>query len=128
VTCDRVTDNQDNRLRTFVTRPRAAQGRVPVIFFVAWLSCDSVDSNAESDGFGAIFWRLIEQSGYATMRMDKPGVGESQGNCAKTAFLTELSGYQAAFRSISKYDFMDGDRIFVVGLSNGGGTSVFVPK
>ncbi len=122
-----VTDNQGNRLRTFVTRPKA-QGKVPVIFFVGWLSCDSVEyPNGETDGFGAIFWRLIEQSGYATIRMDKPGIGESQGNCAKTDFLTELSGYQAAFRSISNYDFMDRDRIFVVGLSNGGGTSVLVP-
>src|SRR6266568_6027551 len=129
VTYDWVTDNQGNRLRTFVTRPKAAQRKVPVIFFVGWLSCDSVEyANGESDGFGAIFWRLIEQSGYATIRLDKPGVGESQGNCAKADFLTELSGYQAAFRSISKYDFMDRDRIFVVGLSNGGGTSVLVPS
>jgi len=109
--------NQGNRLRTFVTRPKAVQGRVPVIFFVGWLSCDSVEyPNGESDGFGAIVWRRIEQSGYATIRMDKPGVGESLGNCPKTDFLTELSGYQAAFRSISKYGFMDGDRIFVIGL------------
>src|SRR6266576_1541520 len=128
VTYDWVTDNQGNRLRTFITRPKAAQGKVPVIFFVGWLSCDSVEyASGETDGFGAMFWRLIEQSGYATIRMDKPGVGESQGNCAKTDFLTELSGYQAAFRATSKYEFIDGDRIFVVGLSNVGGTSVLVP-
>jgi alpha/beta superfamily hydrolase len=42
--------------------------------------------DGETDGFGAIFWRLIEQSGFATMRVDKPGVGESQGNCAKIDF------------------------------------------
>lgn len=128
VTYHWVTDSRGDRLRTFVTRPAAAKGKVPVIFFVGWLSCDSVEYvNGETDGFGAIFWRLIEQSGYATVRMDKPGVGESQGNCAKTDFLTELSGYQAAFLSLSAYDFMDLDRIFVVGISNGGGTSPFVP-
>ena len=129
VTYDWVTDNHGDRLRTFITRPKNATGKVPVVFFVGWLSCDSVEyPSGETDGFGAIFWRVIEQSGYATVRMDKPGVGESHGECGKTDFQTELSGYQAAFKSIGKYDFMDRDRLFVVGLSNGGGTSVLVPS
>ena len=49
-------------------------------------------------------------------------MGESQGDCSKTDFSTELSGYQAAFDDLLKYDFIDPDRVFVVGLSNGGGT------
>ena len=120
VTYDWVTDNHGDRLRTLITRSKNAKGKVPVVFFVGWLSCDSVEHpDGEADGFGAIFWRMIEQSGYATIPMDKPGVGESQGECGKADFLTELSAYQAAFPSISKYDFMDRDRIFVnvLGLS-----------
>ena len=67
-------------LRTFVTRPTGARGKVPAIFFVGWLSCDSMEyRDGETDGFGAYMLRLIEQSGYATLRMDKPGVGESEG-------------------------------------------------
>src|SRR5215813_5229205 len=108
ITYDWVSDTQGNQLRTFVTRPRNVSGKVPAIFFVGWLSCDSVEyPKGETDGFGAIFWRLIEQSGYATMRMDKPGVGESQGDCAHTDFNTELSGYQSAFEDMLKYDFID---------------------
>jgi pimeloyl-ACP methyl ester carboxylesterase len=34
-----------------------------------------------------------------------------------------MEGWQAAFASLGKYDFIDQDRIFVVGLSNGGGFS-----
>jgi cephalosporin-C deacetylase-like acetyl esterase len=113
--------SKGQRIRTIVTRPKNASGKVPVIFFVGWLSCDSVEySNGETDGFGAIFWRLIEQSGFATMRMDKPGVGESEGDCAKTDFQTELDSYRAAFDSLKKYSFVDESKIFVVGLSNGG--------
>jgi len=124
---DWVRDADGNRLRTFVTRPKDVPGKVPVIFFVGWLSCDSVEyPRGESDGFGAIFWRLVETSGFATMRMDKEGVGESTGDCGKTDFVTELSGYRAAFDSLEKYSFVDLDRIFVVGLSNGGGTSPLV--
>ena len=60
--------------------------------------------------------------------MDKAGVGESQGECAKLDFKAELSGYQAAFEEMFKYDFIDPAKVFVVGLSNGGGTSALVPR
>jgi pimeloyl-ACP methyl ester carboxylesterase len=124
ITYDWVTNPHGQKIRTFVTRPRSASGKVPVIFFVGWLSCDSVEyPNGETDGFGAIFWRLIEQSSFATVRMDKPGVGESQGDCAKTEFQPELDSYRAAFDSIFKYPFVNQNAIFVIGLSNGGGTS-----
>jgi pimeloyl-ACP methyl ester carboxylesterase len=124
ITYDWVTNSRGQKIRTFVTRPKSASGKVPAIFFVGWLSCDSVEyPDGETDGFGAIFWRLIEQSGFATMRIDKPGVGESQGDCATTDFQTELDSYRDAFDSISKYPFIDHNAIFVVGLSNGGGTS-----
>src|SRR5882672_12765103 len=73
--------------------------------------------------------RLIDQSGYATVRMDKPGVGESQGTpCSKADYQGELEGYQAAFDSMKKYDFIDTNQIFVVGLSNGGGVGPLVSR
>jgi pimeloyl-ACP methyl ester carboxylesterase len=124
---DWVTNPKGQRIRTIITRPKTATGKVPAIFFVGWLSCDSVEYvNGETDAFGAIFWRLIEQSGFATVRMDKPGVGESAGKCSVTDFQTELDSYRAAFDSLAKYDFIDQSRIFVVGLSNGGGTAPLV--
>jgi len=125
-----VQDDRGERLRTFVTRPTNAIAKVPTLFFVGWLSCDSVeypDTNTK-DGFGILLRQLIEQSGYATVRMDKPGVGESQGDCGKTDFSTELSGYQAAFDEMLKYDFIDASKIMVIGISNGGGTAPLVPR
>ncbi len=123
-------DSRGERLRTFITRPNNATGKVPAIFFVGWLSCDSMEyPDADTkDGFGILLRRLIEQSGYATVRMDKPGVGESEGNCGKADFTDELSGYQSAFDEMLKYDFIDPEKIFVIGLSNGGATSALVPR
>src|SRR5438128_3510628 len=124
-----VADNAGHKLRTFVTRPKNAAARVPVIFFVGWLSCDSMEyPDGETDGFGALMLRLIDKSGYATVRTDKPGVGESQGNCATTDLKTELEGFQAAFDSMNEYEFIDLNRVFVVGLSNGGGFSPLVVR
>jgi pimeloyl-ACP methyl ester carboxylesterase len=124
---DWVSNERGDKLRTFVTRPKNAAGKVPVIFFVGWLSCDSMEyPDGETDGFGALMRRLIEQSGYATVRMDKPGVGESQGNCAQADFNSELQGWRAAFDSMSKYQFLDSDQVIVLGMSNGGGFSPLV--
>jgi pimeloyl-ACP methyl ester carboxylesterase len=127
---DWVTNGRSEKLRTFVTRPNNVSGKVPAIFFVGWLSCDTMESPnpAPDDGFGILLRRLIDESGYATVRMDKPGVGDSQGNCARADFLSEMTGWQAAFDSMSKYDFIDLDRVFVVGLSNGGGFSPMVAR
>jgi pimeloyl-ACP methyl ester carboxylesterase len=125
-----VGNSRGDKLRTFVTRPKRLSGKVPIIFFVGWLSCDSVEyPQGETDGFGALLLRLIDQSGYATVRVEKPGVGESQGtSCAKADFQGELEGYQAAFGSMGKYDFLDLDRVFVMGLSNGGGFAPLVSR
>jgi pimeloyl-ACP methyl ester carboxylesterase len=122
---DWVSNDRGQRLRTFVTRPNNVSGEVPAIFFVGWLSCDTMESPdpKPDDGFGILLTQLIDQSGFATVRMDKPGVGESEGDCAKADFQSEMTGWQAAFDSMSKYEFIDRDRVFVVGLSNGGGFS-----
>jgi len=127
---DWVSNTRGDKLRTFVTRPRKLSGKAPVIFIVGWLSCDSIEyPQGETDGFSALILRLIDQSGYATVRMDKPGVGQSQGTpCSKADFQGELEGYQSVFDSMSKYDFLDLDRIFVMGLSNGGGFAPLVSR
>ncbi|MBV9608866.1 MAG: alpha/beta hydrolase [Acidobacteria bacterium] len=124
VSYDWVTNSRGEKLRTFITRPNRS-GKVPVIFFVGWLSCDTMeypDPNT-MDGFGILIRRLIDESGYATVRMDKSGVGESQGKCANADFRSEMEGWQAAFDAMSKYDFIDRDRVIVLGMSNGGGFS-----
>jgi pimeloyl-ACP methyl ester carboxylesterase len=127
---DWVSNSRGDRLRTFVTRPKGKTAAVPAIFFVGWLSCDSVASpGGETDGFAALMHRLIDQSGFATVRTDKPGVGESQGTrCDRADFRGELEGYQAAFDTMKKYAFIDPERVFVVGLSNGGGVGPLVAR
>lgn len=127
---DWVSNSRGDKLRTFITKPKNSIGKVPVLFFVGWLSCDSVEyAQGETDGFGALMLRLIDQSGYATVRTEKPGVGESQGTpCEKSDFQGELEGYQGAFDSVGKYEFLDQDRVIVIGLSNGGGFGPLVPR
>ncbi len=119
---DYVRSANGQRLRTIVTRPAGATGKVPAVFIVGWLSCDSCEYPLDArGGMDQLIAYLVKDSGYAVIRMDKPGVGDSEGVCAEADLKSEITGYEAAFKSLEKYPFIDKDRVAVVGLSNGGG-------
>jgi hypothetical protein len=126
---DWFANSRGEKLPTFVTPPNHTTGKVSVIFFVGWLSCDSMEypDLGTHDGFGILLRRRIHESGYATVRMDKPGAGESQGECAKADSESQITGWPAAFNGKAKYDLTDLDRVFVVGLCNRCGFSAMHP-
>jgi len=126
---DSVRDATNHRLRLIVTHPHAPSGPLPTIFVVGWLSCDSVEAPpGTKDPTQLVMQALVALPGFATVRMDKAGVGDSEGDCAATDFLTELAGYQRAFRQIQHYAFVDTDRLFLFGISNGGGFAPLVAE
>src|SRR6059036_2203173 len=126
---DSVTTPDGRRLRTIITKPRHAEGKLPVIFVAGWLSCDSVEAPAGTkDESGLVFRGLAQLPEFVLFRMDKPGVGDSEGVCSETDFDSELAGYRAAFRVLKNYDFIDTKRIYVLGISNGGGFAPLVPE
>jgi pimeloyl-ACP methyl ester carboxylesterase len=125
---DVVVAPNRQKLRVIITKPHEAQGKLPVIFVVGWLSCDSVEApEGTTDATGLVFRGLAQLPGYCLFRIDKPGVGDSEGDCAKTDFETELADYRAAFKALENYDFIDKDRVYILGISNGGGFAPLVP-
>jgi pimeloyl-ACP methyl ester carboxylesterase len=126
---DSVTAPDGKRLRTIVTKPRNGKGKLPVIFVAGWLSCDSVEApSGTKDESGLVFRGLAQLPEFALFRMDKQGVGDSEGVCAETDFNSELAGYRSAFRALKNYDFIDTKRIYILGMSNGGGFAPLVPE
>lgn len=127
---DSVSGAGGKRLRTIITKPRAEKGkRLPVIFVAGWLSCDSVEASAITrDPADLVFRGLAQMPEFVLFRVDKPGVGDSEGVCAETDFETELAGYRAAFRALKNYDFIDPARVYMLGISNGGGFAPLVPE
>ena len=115
-------------LRVLVTRPHGATGKLPVVFLVGWLSCDSVEqAKGPEDGFVQLMWDIASRSGMATVRMDKPGVGDSGGpKCGDADFHEELEAYRSAFSALGQIDFVDTAKIYVLGESNGGGFAPLV--
>jgi hypothetical protein len=45
---DSIAVSQGERLRTIITKPHDAKGKLPVIFVAGWLSCDSVEAPADT--------------------------------------------------------------------------------
>src|SRR6201993_2351481 len=126
---DSVASPGGKRLRTIITKPRNAKGKLPVIFVAGWLSCDSVEAPAEAkDESGLVFRGLAQMPGFVLFRMDKQGVGDSEGVCGETDFDSELAGYRAAFHALKNYDFIDPRRVYILGISNGGGFAPLVPE
>ena len=124
-----VTLPDGNRLRTIITKPRNTKGKLPVIFVAGWLSCDSVEAPAGTkDESGMVFRGLAQLPNFVLFRTDKQGVGDSEGVCAETDFDSELAGYRAAFRAMNNYDFIDTKKIYILGISNGGGFAPLVPE
>jgi dienelactone hydrolase len=109
------------RLRTILTRPDNSSGKLPVILFVQWLSCDSIElRDAATDEWSEMLRRLIRDSGMAVMRTEKSGVGDSLGvPCDQLDYNTELSYHRAALEALKHRDDIDADRIVVFGASMG---------
>src|SRR5438876_6043509 len=124
---DFVTTPHGERLRTIITKSRNAKAKLPVIFVAGWLSCDSVEAPADTkDASGLVFRGLAQLPEFSLFRVDKQGVGDSEGVCGETDFESELAGYRAAFRALKNYDFLDTKKIYILGISNGGGFASLV--
>jgi pimeloyl-ACP methyl ester carboxylesterase len=129
VVYDSVQTPHGERLRTIISKPQHGDGKLPVIFVAGWLSCDSVEAPADTkDESGKVFRGLAQMPGFALFRVDKQGVGDSEGVCSETDFDSELGGYRAAFRALKNYDFIDTRKIYILGISNGGGFGPLIPE
>lgn len=126
---DSVSTPGGERLRTIITKPREAKGKLPVIFVAGWLSCDTVEAPAGTkEATGLVFRGLAPLPGFSLFRVEKQGVGDSEGNCAETDFESELAGYRAAFRALKDYPFIDPNQVYILGISNGGEFAPLVPE
>jgi pimeloyl-ACP methyl ester carboxylesterase len=111
------------RLRTIVSRPgAAATGPAPAVFFLQGGGCSSIDvPSASPNAWPYSLISAIAARGFVTMRVDKPGAGESEGPpCPEGGFDSELAGYRAALHALLEDPAVDPSRIFLFGDSLGG--------
>ncbi|WP_286830859.1 MULTISPECIES: PDZ domain-containing protein [Kordiimonas] len=119
---DSITSDYGIRQRVIITRPEGitADAPGPAIFVLQGLSCSSIEATpGRSSNYIRILTDLAEQSGMIMMRVEKPGMGDSEGNCSETGFRTELNGYEVALRKLQALPYVDAGRILVYGNSMG---------
>lgn len=115
-----------SRVRTLFSQP-AGTVRGPALLIVGWLSAASIEApDTATDGSSLVFRGLVEKSGMAVLRVEKPGVGDSEGLLARTDFATELAAYQAGLAWLRQQPSVDPARVFILGTSNGGGVAPLV--
>jgi dienelactone hydrolase len=114
------------RLRTITSVPLTpAQERYPAVLLLQGGGCGSIDTPIGPQVGQPGLMHTIGSRGFITMRVEKSGVGDSQGEpCAAIGFKEEFAGYQAALKALLSHPAVDRDRIYLVGISLGG---VFSP-
>lgn len=116
---EEVTSNRGITQRIIITKPKK-QGRQPAVVLIGGLSCSSIETYpGRSGNWVQTIKDLVEKSGMVVMRIEKPGVGDSEGDCGESDFLTDLEGYRAAIRNLKSKSYVDPSRIVVYGSSMG---------
>ena len=111
-------------LRTIVSRPKK-NGKLPAVLFIQGVGCYSVDTPLDTNAAPVQLLNHLTRLGFVTMRVDKQGMGDSQGlPCGDLDFDTEGEGYRQALLKLRSLDYVDADRVFIIGHSMGG---VFAP-
>jgi pimeloyl-ACP methyl ester carboxylesterase len=108
------------RLRTILTKPKR-EGKHPGFFFIQGIGLGSIDNPVGPRGSQKIIVDDFARRGFLTLRVDKPGCGDSEGGPARDVdFDTELDGYRQALKMLRARSDVDAHRIFVFGHSMGG--------
>ncbi len=105
--------------RVLLAHPRDG-ARHATVLLVGGIGCYSIDQPTGPFAYRDLMYHLTRR-GFTTIRVEKAGVGDSEGGpCAQTDFETELAGYAAALRAARSSPWVDPTRIVIFGHSIGG--------
>lgn len=105
--------------RVLVAHPTDG-ARHPGVLLLGGIGCYSVDQAGGVNAYRDLMDDLTRR-GYTTYRVEKEGIGDSEGgSCLQTTFESELDGYAAALAAMRHSEWVDTTRIFLLGHSIGG--------
>jgi pimeloyl-ACP methyl ester carboxylesterase len=122
-----VTSDFGITQRVIITKPESAFRKQPAMIILQGLSCSTIEKYpGRSNNWVRVLNDLVEKSGMVVLRVDKPGVGDSEGDCGDTDFATELAGYHEAVRLLKSKRYVDTTNIIVYGSSMGSALGPYI--
>jgi alpha-beta hydrolase superfamily lysophospholipase len=112
--------------RTLLSVPAGARGRRPAVMLIGGIGCFSVDvATSPDDGYRRAM-NDITKAGFVTLRLEKSGVGDSQGPpCHDVDFATEYHSYEVALEALKRDPHVDPAHVYLLGHSIG---TVIAPR
>jgi uncharacterized protein len=110
--------------RVIVTRPHGS-GKHPAVLLIGGVGCYSLDGLLRPNELRQPYARILDaftRAGYVTMRVEKSGMGDSEGApCAdpRADFETDVRGFAAGLTQLESADYVDRGNIFLFGHSIG---------
>ncbi len=114
--------NQGQKIVATWTVPNGAQTPYPTVLMLHGFNGQRQElpiNNTKETMFGRTA-RVLAEQGYASLRIDFRGSGESEGAWADTTFSSQISDARAAVQFLSRQRSVDRNRISILGLSQGG--------
>ena len=106
--------------RAIITKP-AGDGPFPTVYYIQGLGCSSVEAPNNPDHPTRQLLNGFTKDGYVTFRMEKRGVGDSEGApCSELDFTTERAGHAAGLAHLKTLSYVNADKVFLFGHSMGG--------
>lgn len=106
--------------RTLISTPHGARGRMPALLLVGGIGCYSIDDASEGDDVYRTFAHDLGRRGILVMRLEKSGIGDSQGDpCPTVDFNAEYRSYAAALAALRADRRVNPDQVFIFGHSIG---------
>jgi uncharacterized protein len=112
--------------RTLVTVPKGSRAHSPAVLIVGGLGCYSIDNSTDAQDAYTRLAHDLGRRGIVAMRLEKSGVGDSQGPPCMTVDLNaEMRSYAVALKALRRDSHADPEHIYLFGHSIG---SIIAPR
>ena len=106
--------------RTLLTLPQNVNSRLPAVLVLGGIGCYTIDAAANPQDAYMRLTHDLTRAGFVTMRIEKSGVGDSQGPpCPGVDFAAEQRGYAAALDALRHDPHVNASRVYLFGHSIG---------
>ncbi|MDX5346792.1 MAG: alpha/beta fold hydrolase [Hymenobacteraceae bacterium] len=109
-----------NTVRSIISKPKS-NGSFPAVLIVQGIGCYSIDNPLAPTDQYRKFVADLTNAGFVTMRVEKSGMGDSEGKpCNQCNFQDEVQNFSAALEKLKKLPYVDAKNVFIFGHSMGG--------